>query len=163
MQCQKKGVPAAPAGSSPRLGLRSLTRCVSLASSTSASDSSTEQDYVGAGAKLEKSLPEALEGNESAMPWVYILECDDGSLYTGSTWNLEKRLAEHQNGLGANHTRKKLPVKLVFCEYSDRIDAAYAREKQIQGWRRAKKLALITQNYDDLPKLADTNPKLRKK
>ncbi|AFM11025.1 GIY-YIG nuclease family protein [Turneriella parva] len=97
------------------------------------------------------------------MPWVYILECQDGSLYTGSTWNLEKRLAEHQAGLGAKHTRKRLPVKLVFCEFSDRIDVAYAREKQIQGWRREKKLALIAEKHDTLPKLADTNPKPKAK
>ncbi len=73
------------------------------------------------------------------MPHMYILQCADGSYYTGSTWNLEKRLWEHQNGLGANHTRQHSPVKLVYCEPYERIADAFAREKQVQGWSRKKK------------------------
>lgn len=84
------------------------------------------------------------------MPYMYILECADGSYYTGSTWNLEKRLWEHQNGLGANHTKKHLPVKLVYCEPYDRVEDAFHREKQVQGWSRRKKQALIEQNFDKL-------------
>jgi putative endonuclease len=72
------------------------------------------------------------------MPHMYILECADGSYYTGSTWNLEKRLWEHQNGEGSNHTKKRLPVKLAYCEYYERVEDAYNREKQIQGWSRKK-------------------------
>lgn len=83
--------------------------------------------------------------------FVYILECSDGSYYTGSTKNVELRLWEHQNGQGANHTRKRLPVKLVFVGQFDRIDEAYyAREKQIQGWSRKKKEALIQGDYNQL-------------
>jgi putative endonuclease len=67
------------------------------------------------------------------MPYVYILECSDGSFYTGSTWNLDKRLHEHESGIGANHTKLRLPIKLVSCEEYDRVDEAYTREKQIQG------------------------------
>jgi putative endonuclease len=77
------------------------------------------------------------------MPYMYILECADGSYYTGSTRDLERRLWEHQNGLGANHTAKRLPVMLVYCEKCDCVDDAYYREKQIQGWSRKKKQALI--------------------
>jgi len=84
------------------------------------------------------------------MPYVYILECADGSYYTGSAWNLEKRLWRHQNGLGANHTRKHLPVKLVYCEQCDRVEDAFRREKQIQGWSRRKKQALIEDNPEKL-------------
>jgi len=84
------------------------------------------------------------------MPHMYILECADGSYYTGSTWNLEKRLWEHQNGEGANHTKKRLPVKLVYCEYYDRVEDAFNREKQIQGWGRKKKRALIEENKEKL-------------
>ena len=84
------------------------------------------------------------------MPYMYILECADGSYYTGSTWNLEKRLWEHQNGLGANYTKKRLPVKLVYCEPYDRVEDAYRREKQIQGWSRRKKQALIENNMENL-------------
>jgi putative endonuclease len=89
------------------------------------------------------------------MPYMYILECADGSYYTGSTWNLEKRLWEHQNGQGANHTAKHLPVKLVYFEEGDRIEDAYHREKQIQGWNRKKKLALIAADSNALHRLAE--------
>jgi putative endonuclease len=59
---------------------------------------------------------------------MYILECADGSYYTGSTWDLARRLSEHQSGVGANFTAKRLPVKLVYCEYYDRVDDAFYRE-----------------------------------
>jgi putative endonuclease len=105
-------------------------------------------------------VPELVEGNEGnegstqketiSMPYMYILECADGSYYTGSTWNLEKRLWEHQNGLGANHTKKRLPVKLVHCEQYDRVEDAFRREKQVQGWSRRKKQALIEGNKEKL-------------
>jgi len=74
---------------------------------------------------------------------MYILECADGSYYTGSTRDLERRLWEHQNGKGAHHTAKRLPVKLIYCEECDRVDDAFYREKQVQGWSRKKKQALI--------------------
>ena len=82
--------------------------------------------------------------------FVYILECSDGSLYTGSTIDLELRIKQHQDGSGANHTKKRLPIKLVYYEVFERIDDAFFREKQIQGWSRNKKLALISKNYNDL-------------
>lgn len=50
------------------------------------------------------------------MPYMYILECSDGSFYTGSTWHLKQRLAEHNDGLGANYTSKRIPVTLVYFE-----------------------------------------------
>lgn len=84
------------------------------------------------------------------MPYMYMLECSDGSFYTGSTWDLEKRLLEHQAGLGANHTRKRLPVKLVYYESFDRVEDAFRREKQVQGWSRRKKQALIEKNKEKL-------------
>ncbi|MCC6728748.1 MAG: GIY-YIG nuclease family protein [Chthonomonadales bacterium] len=84
------------------------------------------------------------------MPHMYILECADGSYYTGSTWDLERRLREHQAGLGANHTAKRLPVKLVYCEHHDRVEDAFHREKQVQGWSRRKKQVLIAENYEKL-------------
>jgi Predicted endonuclease containing a URI domain len=77
------------------------------------------------------------------MPYVYIVKCAGGNYYTGSTFDLEKRLWEHNNGLGANYTRKHRPVSLVWCEYTDRVEDAFRREKQIQGWSRAKKELLI--------------------
>lgn len=89
------------------------------------------------------------------MPYLYILECADGSYYTGSTWDLEKRLWEHQNGLGANHTAKHLPVKLVYCEECERVEDAYTREKQIQGWSRKKKQALMDGDMNKLHLMAE--------
>jgi putative endonuclease len=85
---------------------------------------------------------------------MYILECADGSFYTGSTKNLEVRLWEHQNGLGANHTKKHLPVKVVYCEPFDRVEDAFRREKQVQGWSRRKKMALIEGNEENLIKFS---------
>ena len=88
------------------------------------------------------------------MPFLYILKCKDKSYYTGSTVNLNRRLAEHKLGLGANYTKKRLPVELVYYEEYNRIDEAFYREKQVQGWSRKKKIALIESNLTDLPKLA---------
>ena len=88
------------------------------------------------------------------MPFTYILKCNDNFFYTGSTWNLEKRLIQHQLGEGANYTKKRLPVELVYFEEYTRIDEAFYREKQIQRWTRNKKMALIYGQYSDLPKLA---------
>jgi len=88
------------------------------------------------------------------MPYLYILECADGSYYTGSTTDLERRLWEHQNGQGAKHTAKRLPVKLVYCDECDRIDDVFFREKQIQGWSRKKKQALIAGDSNQLHRLA---------
>ena len=65
---------------------------------------------------------------------MYILLCSNGKYYTGSTNNLEKRILQHNNGEGANFTRKHLPVQLIYFEEFDRIDDAFYREKQIQGW-----------------------------
>ncbi len=90
--------------------------------------------------------------------YLYILECVDGSYYTGSTTDLEKRLLQHQAGIGAKHTRKRLPVKLVYFEEFDRIDAAFQREKQIQGWSRQKKEALINVSIEELVRLSNSPP-----
>ena len=59
------------------------------------------------------------------MPWVYILKCADGSYYTGSTKNLERRIAEHQIGEGGQWTKSRLPVDLVFAYEVHRIDDAF--------------------------------------
>jgi len=86
--------------------------------------------------------------------YMYILLCDDGSYYTGSTNNLELRLQQHFAGEGANHTKKHPPVKLLYYEEFDRIDEAFNREKQVQGWSRKKKEALINREYGKLPELS---------
>lgn len=94
--------------------------------------------------------------------YMYILLCANGSYYTGSTIDLERRLAQHQNGEGANHTKKHLPVTLVYYEEYPRIDTAFYREKQVQGWSRKKKEALIEGNSESLPELAKAYRDLEK-
>ena len=77
------------------------------------------------------------------MPYVYILECKDGSYYTGAASNLEKRLCEHQNGKAAKYTRGRRPVKLLYSEYYPELGAAYRREKEIQNLTKSEKSALV--------------------
>jgi putative endonuclease len=83
------------------------------------------------------------------MAHMYILECADGSYYTGSTIDLERRLWQHQNGLGANHTARRLSVTLVYCEWFDRVFDAFYREKQVQR----RKEALIAGDSNGLHEL----------
>ena len=88
------------------------------------------------------------------MAWVYLLGCRDGSYYVGSTRNLEARVWQHRNGLGAEYTRHRLPVELLWAHECERVDEAFALEKRIQGWSRAKREALIRGDYDALPWLS---------
>jgi putative endonuclease len=86
--------------------------------------------------------------------FIYILRCADGTYYTGSTIDLQRRLEQHKNGEGANHTKKRLPVELVYFEEFERIDTAFNREKQVQKWSRIKKEALIENKRESLPSLS---------
>ena len=88
------------------------------------------------------------------MAWTYILECVGGSYYVGSTKGLERRLSQHQSGGCANYTSRRLPVEWVYGEEYDRVDDAFYREKQVQGWGRAKREALINGEPILLPALA---------
>ena len=88
------------------------------------------------------------------MPHVYILKCADDSYYVGSTWNLENRLYQHATGHGSSYNSRRIPVTLVFAQEYERVDEAYAREKQIQGWSRRKREALIAGEYNELPGLS---------
>ncbi|GAA0879041.1 GIY-YIG nuclease family protein [Algoriphagus jejuensis] len=85
---------------------------------------------------------------------MYILKCNNGLYYTGSTINLDQRLIQHEAGEGAIFTRKHLPVQLVYFEKFSRIDEAFGREKQIQGLSRAKKEALIKGDFELLVQLS---------
>lgn len=88
------------------------------------------------------------------MAWVYMVKCSDDSFYVGSAKNLENRLVEHNRGTGARYTARRRPVELVWCADYERVDDAFAMEKQIQGWSRAKRIALIEGRFDSLPALA---------
>ncbi|MDI1352757.1 MAG: GIY-YIG nuclease family protein [bacterium] len=82
------------------------------------------------------------------MFWVYILRCNDTSYYTGHTDNLESRLAQHQNKLIAGcYTSTRLPVELSYSQDFATREEALAAEKQIQGWSRKKKEALINNDW----------------
>ena len=87
--------------------------------------------------------------------YVYILECVNTQYYVGSTTDVALRFQQHQNGEGSNFTRKYGPVKLVYVEICDCIEDAFKREKQIQGWSRKKKEALIFGNTNILHQLAE--------
>lgn len=85
---------------------------------------------------------------------VYILECDDGFLYTGITQQLEKRFKEHQSGIGAKFTGYRRPRKIVYYEAVQSEAGAKLRELQIKRWSRAKKQALIEGKLQELSKLS---------
>ena len=84
------------------------------------------------------------------MPWTYIVECRDGTFYVGSTYDLERRISEHDLGFGAKYTRprQRRPVRLVWASEFNRMDEAFWYEKQIQGWSERKRQALIDGDCD---------------
>ena len=78
------------------------------------------------------------------MDWiVYILRCGNGDLYTGLTTDVERRLREHQTGIGGHFTKMSQPVEWVYRESFVTEEEARRREVQLKTWSRAKKLALI--------------------
>jgi len=87
--------------------------------------------------------------------WVYILQCADGSYYTGKTQNLELRIAQHQNGTYIGYTIKRRPVKLVYAQGFPTYYEAIHAERRIKGWSRAKKQALIRGDFDLLHHLSE--------
>ena len=89
------------------------------------------------------------------MMYVYILHCNDGTYYTGVTNNYERRFAEHQEGLDPGcYTHNRRPLKLVYVEAFDKPMKAINREKQIKGWSKAKKAALINGDINELIRLS---------
>jgi predicted GIY-YIG superfamily endonuclease len=86
--------------------------------------------------------------------WIYMLRCADASYYVGHTDNLEKRIAEHQSGAVSGYTQSRRPVNVMYSEaLSSRVEAL-ERERQIKGWSRAKKEALIKSDWEELSRLA---------
>lgn len=98
--------------------------------------------------------PNEIFNIEFANGYMYILRCSDGSYYTGSSKDLIRRIEQHKSGDGAEHTKHRLPVKLIYYEKFDRIDKAFEREKQIQGWSKSKKIALIQGDIKRLKELS---------
>ena len=77
------------------------------------------------------------------MYFVYMAKCEDGSIYTGITTDLKRRLKEHQSGMGGNYTRARKVTKILYTEKFPNRSLASKREAEIKSWPRKKKLALI--------------------
>ena len=90
--------------------------------------------------------------------WVYILRCSDGSYYTGHTDDLENRIGSHQTGEMPGYTKTRLPVELVFTQEFATREEALAAELQIKGWSRAKKEALMRNDWLEVARLARGKP-----
>jgi len=88
--------------------------------------------------------------------FVYILRCADRSYYVGCATgpDLTKRIAEHQSGTFAGYTSSRRPVELVWSQYFERITDAIAAERQIKGWSRAKKEALMRADWQSVQRLS---------
>jgi len=86
--------------------------------------------------------------------WTYMLHCAGGAYYVGHIDDLDRRMGEHELGAVPGFTRDRPPVKLVWAEsFGEQIDAL-AMERRIKGWSRAKKMALIRGDWDDMRRLA---------
>jgi len=95
---------------------------------------------------------------------VYILLCSNGSYYTGSTDDIQRRLFEHQEGLSPTaYTFRRRPVKLVWSEEVATLDDALLHEHQIKGWSRAKKEALIRGDFQAIHEIVRDERKRREK
>lgn len=81
------------------------------------------------------------------MWFVYVLLCKDGSLYTGSTNNLEKRFSNHNNGKGGKYTRAHKPIKIIYSEKLSSQSEALKREMEIKSWSREKKIKILKLNF----------------
>ena len=88
------------------------------------------------------------------MYYVYIVQCSDGFYYTGVTNDIEKRVNEHNCGLVEGFTSKRLPVRLVYGQSFQQIEDAISAEKQLKGWSRKKKEALIKGDFEELVALS---------
>ena len=87
--------------------------------------------------------------------YVYILKCSDNSYYTGVTSDLESRFIKHQSGrYPESYTHNRRPVQLVFHNEFNEIEQAIAFEKQVKGWNRKKKGAIIDDNWEKLKELS---------
>ena len=91
--------------------------------------------------------------------YVYILRCGDGTYYTGHTDNLDSRMAQHSDGVGSAYTSKRRPLELRWATDCQTREQAFELEKQVQGWSRAKKEALMRGDFDALPALSQSRRK----
>ena len=114
--------------------------------------------------RVEGLIPSAVEGLPSGLSHkvedmtptihVYILRCTDGSYYVGTTEDLDGRENAHNGGRGAKYTFLRRPVQLVYSESYDSLEKAIERERQLKGWNRTKKKALIDGDASRLKQLS---------
>jgi len=91
--------------------------------------------------------------------FVYMVRCSDGSFYVGVTNDVERRINEHNFGLDpSSYTNERRPVRLVYSTDFQRIEQAIAWEKQLKGWSRAKKIALIDGDWERIVQLSNGRP-----
>ncbi|MHA3839630.1 GIY-YIG nuclease family protein [Sphingomonas aestuarii] len=86
--------------------------------------------------------------------WTYILECSDGTYYVGHTDHLDKRMADHSNGVASAYTSKRRPLNLLWSTEFQMRDEAFFLERKLKGWSRPKKEALMRGEFHPLPELS---------
>jgi predicted GIY-YIG superfamily endonuclease len=94
--------------------------------------------------------------NGDNMFWVYILRCADGSYYTGHTDNLEMRIGMHQAGECVGYTTTRRPLELVWSQDCATREEALSAERQIKGWSRKKKEAMMCGDWAEVSRLAQS-------
>ncbi len=93
-----------------------------------------------------------------------MLLCSDGTFYIGSTSNLTKRISEHETGaLSNSYTYSRRPVQLVWSQEFSTHEEAFAFERQIKGWSRAKKKALIRDDWEEIHRIVRDERKRRER
>ncbi len=88
------------------------------------------------------------------MAYIYILRCENDDIYVGSTIDINDRVVRHKSGRGAVYTKHHKPEELIYTEEYDTYQEAFKRERQIKGWSRAKKEALIAGDIEKLKQLS---------
>ena len=97
------------------------------------------------------------------MNYTYIVQCGDGSLYTGWTNNIEKRISDHNNGKGAKYTKTRLPVALVYYEEFSTKEEAMRREWEIKQMSRKEKKRLVLSQTPDTDQVGERDRREEKK
>ena len=101
-------------------------------------------------ASRARERSDRVEGHSRMAWYVYLLQCGNGNFYAGVTADLDRRLAEHQSGIGGRFTKAVRPIKLVYHETFDSHITARQREAQLKGWSKAKKVALAAGDVEAL-------------